>query len=152
MSLWLAIIWLICAAICLAVFGFCRKRMADVGQQVAEEVENSVKKILKAERDAETRLLESFTGTYLEAMHFGLPILTSDLDFAHGLCGDAALYFDPHDPHSMRHAIQRIRDDLETRQQLRQRGRARLGSMLNDWDDIANHVICLLKQLRRSCD
>jgi len=36
--------------------------MADVGQQVAEEVENSVKKILKAERDAETRLLESFTG------------------------------------------------------------------------------------------
>jgi len=35
--------------------------MADVGQQVAEEVENSVKKILKAERDAETRLLEALT-------------------------------------------------------------------------------------------
>lgn len=62
MSLWLAVIWLVCAAICIAVFGFCRKRMADVGQQVTEEVENIVKKILKAERDAETRLLESFTG------------------------------------------------------------------------------------------
>lgn len=62
MSLWLAVIWLVCAAVCIAVFGFCRKRMADVGQQVAEEVENSVKKILKAERDAETRLLESFAG------------------------------------------------------------------------------------------
>lgn len=61
MSLWLAVIWLVCAAICIAVFGFCRKRMADVGQQVAEEVENSVNKILKAERDAETRLLEAFT-------------------------------------------------------------------------------------------
>jgi len=61
MSLWLAVIWLVCAAVCIAVFGFCRKRMADVGQQVAEEVENSVKKILKAERDAETRLLEAFT-------------------------------------------------------------------------------------------
>ncbi|HUW85219.1 MAG TPA: glycosyltransferase [Phycisphaerae bacterium] len=92
-------------------------------------------------------LLESFTGTYLEAMHFGLPILTSDLDFAHGLCGAAALYFDPRDPRSMKRAILRIKDDFETRQQLRQQGRARLGSMLNDWDDIANHVICLLKQL-----
>jgi len=61
MSLWLAVIWLVCAAICIAVFGFCRKRMADVGQQVADEVQNSVNKILKAERDAETRLLEAFT-------------------------------------------------------------------------------------------
>lgn len=61
MSLWLAVIWLVCAAICIAVFGFCRKRMDDVGQQVAEEVENSINKILKAERDAETRLLEAFT-------------------------------------------------------------------------------------------
>jgi len=62
MSLWLAVIWLVCAAICLAVFCLCRKRMADVGQQVAEEVENSVNKILKTERDVETRLLEAFTG------------------------------------------------------------------------------------------
>ncbi len=61
MSLWLTVIWLVCAAICIAVFGFCRKRIADVGQQVAEEVENSVRKILKAERDAETRLLEALT-------------------------------------------------------------------------------------------
>jgi len=61
MSLWLAVIWLICAALCIAVFGFCRKRIADVGQQVSEEVGNSVNKILKAERDAEARLLEAFT-------------------------------------------------------------------------------------------
>jgi hypothetical protein len=36
--------------------------MADVAQQVAEEVENSINKILKSERDAEARLLEAFTG------------------------------------------------------------------------------------------
>jgi hypothetical protein len=62
MSLWLAVIWLVCAAICIAVFGLCRKRMADVAQQVAEEVENGISKILKSERDAEARLLEAFTG------------------------------------------------------------------------------------------
>ena len=49
MSLWLAVIWLVCAAICIAVFGLCRKRMADVAQQVAEEVENVINKILSAE-------------------------------------------------------------------------------------------------------
>ena len=35
-------------------------------------------------------LLESFSTTYLEAMHCGLPILTSDLDFAREVCGPAA--------------------------------------------------------------
>lgn len=48
--------------------------------------------------------LESF-GTYLEAMHFGMPILTSDLDFAHEVCGDAALYFNPWNAESIRDAI-----------------------------------------------
>lgn len=61
MSLWLALTWLVCAAICFAVFGFCRKRIADIGEQAAEEIENRVNKILKAERDAEARLSEAFT-------------------------------------------------------------------------------------------
>jgi len=61
MSLWLALVWLVCAAICIGVYGFCRKRMADIGQQVAERIENDVSKIWKKERDAELRLLEAFT-------------------------------------------------------------------------------------------
>lgn len=40
-------------------------------------------------------LLETFTANYPEAMVMRKPILTSDLDFARELCGDAALYFDP---------------------------------------------------------
>ena len=39
-------------------------------------------------------LLETFSGTYVEAMHFGVPILTSNLPFAIGVCADAAIYFD----------------------------------------------------------
>jgi hypothetical protein len=61
MSLWLALIWFVCVAICLGVFGFCRKRLADIAQQVAEGVENYVNNILKAEREAEARPLEAFS-------------------------------------------------------------------------------------------
>ncbi|MCL2312157.1 MAG: glycosyltransferase [Firmicutes bacterium] len=38
-------------------------------------------------------LLECFSASYAEAMRMQKPILTSDLGFARGLCGDAALYF-----------------------------------------------------------
>ena len=43
-------------------------------------------------------LLECFTVTYPEAMRMRKPILTSDLNFARGLCGNAAIYFDPLNP------------------------------------------------------
>ena len=39
-------------------------------------------------------LLECFTATYPEAMRMEVPIVTTDLDFAHGLCGDAACYYE----------------------------------------------------------
>lgn len=42
-------------------------------------------------------LLESFSGAYVEAMYHRLPIFTSDLDFAHDVCKDGAVYFDPFD-------------------------------------------------------
>lgn len=40
-------------------------------------------------------LLECFTAVYPEAMKMEKPVLTTDLDFAHSLCGDAALYYSP---------------------------------------------------------
>jgi glycosyltransferase involved in cell wall biosynthesis len=40
-------------------------------------------------------LLESFSGTYIESMFYGRPVFTSDLDFAHVVCKEAAYYFDP---------------------------------------------------------
>lgn len=42
-------------------------------------------------------LLECFSASYAEAMVMKKPILTSDLGFAHTVCKDAALYFDPDD-------------------------------------------------------
>lgn len=43
-------------------------------------------------------LLESFSGTYVEAMHHRIPIFTSRLPFAKDVCEDSAFYFDPSDP------------------------------------------------------
>jgi glycosyltransferase involved in cell wall biosynthesis len=92
-------------------------------------------------------LLESFSGTYLEAMYFGVPILTSDLDFAREVCGDAAIYFDPWDPASIKDAILRLRNDPQSAQDMVARGRERLKAMFRSWDEIARKVAALLAEM-----
>ena len=39
-------------------------------------------------------LLECFSVTYAEAMRMQKPLITTNLEFAKGLCGDAAIYYD----------------------------------------------------------
>jgi len=46
-------------------------------------------------------LLECFSATYLEASYFKIPILTSDLPFAHTICEKNVKYFNPLDPSSI---------------------------------------------------
>jgi len=71
-------------------------------------------------------LLESFTASYPEAMKMRKPILTSDLSFAHSLCQDAALYFDPLDPKDIADKIIELSEDQELQQTLIKRGTERL--------------------------
>lgn len=92
-------------------------------------------------------LLESFTATYLEAMHFGVPILTSDLDFAHVVCEDAALYFDPWDAGSIKSAILKLKGNAALAADVVRRGGARLGEMFRPWDDVARQVAGLLAEI-----
>ena len=42
-------------------------------------------------------ILESMSGTHLEARHYRVPIVTTDRDFARHACGSAAEYFPPGD-------------------------------------------------------
>jgi glycosyltransferase involved in cell wall biosynthesis len=56
-------------------------------------------------------LLESFSGTYVEAMFFRVPIFTSDLPFARDACGDCAFYFDPAIPADIFQCISRAFSD-----------------------------------------
>lgn len=50
-------------------------------------------------------LLESYSGSYLEAMQAQISIFTSDMDFAHTVCKDAAFYFNPNDANSIFNTI-----------------------------------------------
>ena len=92
-------------------------------------------------------LLESFSGTYLEAMHFGLPILTSRLDFAEDVCGDAALYFDPWDPGDMLDKIQTLRNNAKLKEDLVSKGRERMKRFFKSWDQITAETVQELEKL-----
>lgn len=92
-------------------------------------------------------LLESFSGTYLEAMYFGLPILTSDIDFAHYICGDAALYFDPWDPSDVIDKLCRLKGDLDVQKNLIGKGKTRVSTFFRGWEEITSEIIKELEYL-----
>lgn len=60
-------------------------------------------------------LLETYSATYSEAMTCGLPIVTSELDFATAICGNAATYFAPNNAKSAAMAIKSIATDSTLR-------------------------------------
>ena len=76
-------------------------------------------------------LLESFSATYPEAMRMNVPILTTDLSFARGLCGDAALYFSPLSADDAADNIYELATNLDLRNRLISSGRERLESFKN---------------------
>ena len=96
-------------------------------------------------RDTDSLLLptlqESYSATYLEAMTFGRPILTSDRDFARELCGDAGLYFNPHDAESLKEAMVRISQNESERRSLVAAGAARLPVITRSWDSILRSAL-----------
>jgi glycosyltransferase involved in cell wall biosynthesis len=71
-------------------------------------------------------LLECFTATYPEAMRMSKPILTSNLNFAKGLCDKAAVYFDPLDVRSIGDSIFSLSQDLNLRDNIVNLGKIQL--------------------------
>ena len=76
-------------------------------------------------------LLESFSRTYVEAMFHGLPIFTSNRDFAKGVCGHAACYFDPLDPDDIFNKLDEILESTHRMKVLTDAGREVLSNFLN---------------------
>jgi glycosyltransferase involved in cell wall biosynthesis len=95
-------------------------------------------------------LLESFTGTYIEAMQFQKPILTSDRDFAHAVCDDAALYFDPLSVDDIKAKLLTFVEDEALRTTLRERGLDRRNTLSAEWEDIVKDALSTIASLRKA--
>lgn len=91
-------------------------------------------------------LLETYGIPYIEAMHFGLPILTSDMDFAHAVCGDAALYFNPLDAADIARAIVALRQNPTLRSDLAERSRKRLSAISISWEEVTRRYVAVLHE------
>ena len=89
-------------------------------------------------------LVESYGLAYLEAMMCGLPILTSDRDFARWMCRDLAMYFDPDDPSSVVDTIELFTEKQKDFGCI-QRFRDRLNEFPKDWDVVAKAFASVLE-------
>lgn len=72
--------------------------------------------------------LECFSASYPEAMKMERPILTSDLPFAHTVCGDAAIYFDNLNEADIAHSIKKLFHTDKLYRSLVEKGKIRLKS------------------------
>ena len=90
-------------------------------------------------------LLESFSGTYVEAMFHGKPIYTSDLDFAKAVCADAAYYFDPFNPLQILERILESINDPEGKKLKIKKGKQVLDG-LPTWEKVFHSYLQLFKK------
>lgn len=90
-------------------------------------------------------LLESFSGTYVEAMFHNIPIFTSNFDFARDVCKDGAMYFDPFDVQDIIGQLNFIFCNDNEKNELLKRAKTVL-SELPDWPK----VIAILDKIIKS--
>lgn len=90
-------------------------------------------------------LLECFTATYPEAMKMKVPIVTTDMEFAKGLCGDAACYFSVVDSEAAAEAIYKVGMNAEYAHRLVEQGT----KQLNTYDSYEQRAVKLVEILEK---
>lgn len=91
-------------------------------------------------------LMECFTATYPEAMRMEVPIVTTNLEFARGLCGDAACYYSALDAEAAAEAIYKVATDKEYAHQLTEAGKRQLLTYDN-YEQRAYKLIRILEEM-----
>ncbi len=89
-------------------------------------------------------LYEGFGLPPLEAMWCGCPVVVSRTTSLPEVCGDAALYCDPHDPADLASQIERLLRSESLRTELRARGLRRAAAF--SWERCGREIFGLLKR------
>ncbi len=120
-------------------------RRADI--QVAGYVSHAVLRSLyaRARVFAFPSLDEGFGMPVLEAMAWGVPVITSNHSALPEVAGDAALLVDPHDTGSIREALQRMIEDEALREHYRASGLLRAAGFA--WDTAIRQTWTLYREL-----
>jgi glycosyltransferase involved in cell wall biosynthesis len=90
-------------------------------------------------------LSEGFGLTPLEAMRMGCPVVATTGGAVPEICGDAAVYADPHDPAAWSAALRRIVEDAALRTSLAARGRKRAATFT--WQGAAQQLLGVIASL-----
>lgn len=91
-------------------------------------------------------LIECFTAAYPEAMRMERPIVTTDLEFARGLCDDAASYYSAVDAQDAAKTIYRVATDKVFSSKLIDNGKKRLNKY-DTYEKRADKLISILEQI-----
>ena len=91
-------------------------------------------------------LLECFTATYPEAMRMEKPIVTTDLEFARGLCGEAACYYSAVDAEAAAEAIFKVASDKEYASKLVANGKEQL-KKYDNYEERAEKLMRILEEI-----
>lgn len=91
-------------------------------------------------------LMECFTATYPEAMRMDVPIVTTDLEFARGLCEDAACYYSAMNAKSCADAIYHVAVNKDYAAQLVVNGKEQL-KKFDNYEQRADKLIGILEEI-----
>ena len=91
---------------------------------------------------------EGFGLPPLEAMACGCPVIVSHAASLPEVCGNAALYCDPHSPQDIADKIQQLMSSAELRETLRRKGLERAKKF--SWDTCARETLAVLEQVLAS--
>lgn len=84
---------------------------------------------------------ESYGFPLVEAMFVGLPIVCPDLPYAHTLCGEQAIYFDPDQPSSLLNALNKLKSKLD--QGWWPNWSEKLKNIPPDWETVARQMLSI---------
>ena len=88
--------------------------------------------------------LESFSNNYMEAWKVGIPMVCSDRDFARNICGESAIYVEPHKPISVLEGLKELSGDRDRRERMVAEGKQRI-AMLPSFDGRFNAIASWLQ-------